>query len=152
MPAPFQEELALQSLLVPAPPPRLRLLVSLSHCQSFQGGGKGATALQVCLSFPLGQNSVLSCYFLSPLFLLASEKISCQIRDAKADKSSAPINNYSRAIAIMSFVHFCLHKLVVCRWDFLYQARSTNTDPQQAVKYSLNKTQCQQIKEEEYAE
>lgn len=52
---------------------------------------------------------------------------------------------------MMSFAHFCLQKLAVCQWDFLYQERSTNTDPQQSVKYSLNKTQCEQIKEE-YAE
>lgn len=53
------------------------------------GEGKGAAVLQVCvLLFPVGQNSLFSRYFLSPLFLLASEKISCQIRDAKPDKSS----------------------------------------------------------------
>lgn len=68
-----------------------------------------------------------------------------------ADKSSALINSYLRAFAIVLCL-FLLTEVGSVSVDFPYQARLTNTDPQQAVKYSLNKTQCQQLKEEEYAE
>lgn len=79
---------------------------------------RGQSPAGLSLFFPVGHNSVLCCYFLSPLFLLASEKISCQLEMHNTDKSSALINIYLRAIAIMSFVYLCSQKSVVCQWIF----------------------------------
>lgn len=95
-PVPCQGELALQSLLVPAPPPVLRLLASLSHGQCFHGEAKGSQPCRFLSLVLCGPELCAQLLFLSPLLLLAFEKISCQIEDAKPDKSSALINSYSR--------------------------------------------------------